>query len=276
MYIAFFVMFSGVVADSHIEQPVPFQVASLLNLKTNQANHGNLLLRENDAASTGDFRGVCELLTDNTAKVACKMLGYSDGIASTEDGEFGSTFFPKYKSIKCTTGTEDSLYDSTCTKTPTDTAAECAGGLKGAGIKCGKAECFTGGYEMITDSKRSTSYVSGTNWKCDKTGVASVSSDWKGADKWYRFDGSAGSILAQDSSKKGSCGTNVNGWSPNVFTGVAIGATENLALCFGATNDARGTCFAKASGEVTNCGTFFVYKLPEAPGCNMRYCGATA
>ena len=51
---------------------------------------------------------------------------------------------------------------------------------------------------MITDSKRSTSYVSGTNWKCDKTGAASVSSDWKGAgaDKWYRFDGSAGNAYS--------------------------------------------------------------------------------
>ena len=59
-----------------------------------------------------------------------------------------------------------------------------------------------------------------------------------------------GSILAQDSSKKGSCGTNVNGWSPTVIAGFAIGATERLDLCFGATNDARGECFAKASGEV--------------------------
>ncbi len=59
-----------------------------------------------------------------------------------------------------------------------------------------------------------------------------------------------GSILAQDSSKKGSCGTNVNGWSATESTSVAIGATENLALCFGATNDARGTCFAKATGQV--------------------------
>ncbi len=29
---------------------------------------------------------------------------FARGIASTVDGEFGSTFFPVYKSIKCTTG----------------------------------------------------------------------------------------------------------------------------------------------------------------------------
>jgi len=271
MYVIFFSLVVGVVADGHIE-PEAFQVASLLNSKTNQANEGNILLRENTDGSSGDFRGVCALVTDETAKVACKMLGYSDGKASTTDGQFGPTFFPMYQSIECT-GAEDSLYE--CTPIAVAAAGVCDGGEKGAGIVCGKAECITGGYKTLTDNTRSTSYVSGSNWKCDKDGVATVSSDWMG-NEWYRFDGDAGKILAQQSPVKRSCGTNVAGWSPTEITGLAVGETSPLAICYGAKDDSRGSCYKSATGEVTNCGDFYVYKLPNTPGCHMRYCGATA
>jgi len=274
MYVILFTLFAGAVTDSHVE-PQQLQAVKLYSaVEGSQPYEGNLLLLGSEVDSAYVHRGAC-VLTDEDAKVACKMLGYSTGKAN--NNQYGNTYSPYFQNFGCT-GAESSLYDC-----PDYAAGFRPAGCDdpvnelGGGIICGAEQCQTGGYETFTDSKRLTSYVSGSNWKCDKTGVATVSSDWMGADKWYRFEGDAGKILAQQPSIKKSCGTNVNGWSPTIITGLAVGQTKDLSICYGTTDDPeRKPCYKTATGEVTNCGDFYVYKLPDTPGCHMRYCGADA
>ena len=67
------------------------------------------------------------------------------------------------------------------------------------------------------------------------------------------------------------CGTASSGWlmtaHPTVEDGEAPGT-----VCF--SKNAHSGCKDTKIISVQNCGSYFIYKLGDAPGCNMRYCGA--
>ncbi|CAF1646283.1 unnamed protein product, partial [Didymodactylos carnosus] len=87
---------------------------------------------------------------------------------------------------------------------------------------------------------------------------------------WYRVVGSSGTQLYDRAPNQGYCGTNYAayymGTSPTYY-----GQTVTGTVCtFYSTN----VCYWSTTISVTNCGTYYVYYLPQAPGCNnyVRYC----
>jgi hypothetical protein len=105
---------------------------------------------------------------------------------------------------------------------------------------------------------------------CDRTNSNIVDDEWWGYE-WYRFTGAAGNRMPEDAPNQHSCGCEAPGWMlgdhPLVDEGVAP-----RTVCFHWSND---TCQWQADIEVINCGNFYVYHLPNATTCALRYCGVT-
>ena len=133
-------------------------------------------------------------------------------------------------------------------------------------------------YNLMNDPKRRYDYVKKGEKFCDKAdGLNDVynrptSSDWVGSG-WYRVTGQAGTSLSTHaytwvykSANDGTCGahygSHVTGTHPNTF-----GQTGTMKICFKL--NCRGYW---QNIDVTNCGSFYVYKLTGMSGCSWRYC----
>ena len=88
---------------------------------------------------------------------------------------------------------------------------------------------------------------------------------------WYRFQGAAGNMMADQCVPTGRCGTHAPGWLDGSHPTVAEG-TVWRQVCFRRWNDC---CYWSRPIRVRNCGAFFVYELRQnSRGCPFRYCGA--
>ena len=85
---------------------------------------------------------------------------------------------------------------------------------------------------------------------------------------WYRFTGDAGTKLAMTAPPVSHCGTSATGWMQGALPAVADGAVSRT-VCF---HWSGNTCNWSAGIQVRNCGQFYVFKLPNAPSCSLRYC----
>ena len=68
------------------------------------------------------------------------------------------------------------------------------------------------------------------------------------------------------------CGTDATGY----LTGghpAKYGQVVTRKVCF---SYAGHKCMQSVTVKVTHCGAFFVYQLPYAPGCYLRYCAENA
>jgi len=230
-------------------------------------NEGLVVVRDTKSATPDfQFKGVCTM-TAADATVACKMMGYSGGQIKTGNA-FGSRYVPLHEAYSCT-GTENSLYECPGYQTVLAPGALCTA-TDAIGVVCGAAECQAGdgtnGYVNL-DSDRLTSKTGGP-FMCDVTTApswASKSSDWQGNNKWYRFVGGSGQ-LARSVPSTGRCHTNVGAFSPSSLP--ATGLTKPIVVCYGKAN----SCLPNKEAMVTNCGSFYVYQLPDVPYCSVRYC----
>ena len=64
------------------------------------------------------------------------------------------------------------------------------------------------------------------------------------------------------------CGTDWPGWLDGAHPAVEDGEV-NRKVCF---TDRSYNCKATTTTSVKNCGSYFIYKLPQM-FCNSRYCG---
>ena len=128
---------------------------------------------------------------------------------------------------------------------------------------------------MLSDETRSVDHGDGTyegskvqgKYYCDKLDSSNVSPWWKGP-AWYRFTMPAGTHIPESSPGKWHCGAYAPGWLSGVHP-TSPGASNNVKYCFaGSTDD----CYYSTQGKVTNCGSYFVYYLENAPQCRLRYC----
>jgi len=98
------------------------------------------------------------------------------------------------------------------------------------------------------------------------------SPDWKGQG-WYRMIEPAGKQIPEETPGAYHCGTSATGWlngSHPQFTD----ATFKEMVCFDYGQGPTSICDRNVNVEITNCGDFFVYLLPEVPSCYLRYCSA--
>ena len=127
------------------------------------------------------------------------------------------------------------------------------------------------------DGTEEGSKVQGTHY-CDHTDQSELnkinnvlkSPGWEGPAAWYRFTMPAGTRIPESSPGKYHCGTRHTGWLSGVHPTTPGASNNNAKYCFD--NGDGNDCHWSTQGKVTNCGSYFVYYLENAPGCRYRYC----
>ncbi|XP_068721451.1 uromodulin-like [Montipora capricornis] len=119
-------------------------------------------------------------------------------------------------------------------------------------------------YNLLNESDRSEKYQSTGAYKCDH---------WVHHFKpnlWNRFEGAAGETMAVTPVPPNKCSAFLSGWMdgkhPEVIDGI-----QSRRVCF---TSKRSNCDRSTNIRVRNCGKFYVYYLPNTPGCVLRYCGS--
>jgi hypothetical protein len=103
---------------------------------------------------------------------------------------------------------------------------------------------------------------------CDRNNSSKVDPQWQGLG-WYRLMDAAGTQIPNDPPEYHACGTAAPGWMvedhPAIIDGV-VGAT----ICFSWANN---TCLWQEQIQVVHCDGYYLYRLPNASTCSLRYCG---
>ena len=116
-------------------------------------------------------------------------------------------------------------------------------------------------YQNLSGADRKSSYVTPINGPsfCDKSL----------AEGWYRFVGAAGTKMPTTRVPTHRCGTDKPGWLKTAHPSVKDGEVQGM-VCF---NDRSTGCETSRVISVKNCRSYFIYKLRQTPGCELRYCG---
>ena len=104
-------------------------------------------------------------------------------------------------------------------------------------------------------------HSTGNTSKCDGNDLSSIP-------KWYRFSGVAVTLMSTSAVPKFRCGTHAPGWMNGEHPSKNEGAVSRK-VCFHWKSNA---CLWNIQITVRNCGSFYVYKLPRTPTCDLRYC----
>ena len=127
-------------------------------------------------------------------------------------------------------------------------------------------------YKFLTNPNRKKSYSTPYGQgKCDNSenpGWSSLrASDWKGPG-WYRISPQIGTKIPTSATKELHCGTNAPGYISNGST-PGLGQTINAKVCFVSSSN---NCTWNVNVQVRNCKDFYLYFLPNTPGCHFGYC----
>ena len=85
---------------------------------------------------------------------------------------------------------------------------------------------------------------------------------------WYRFVGAAGTKMPTMRVPAYRCGTDWSGWLAGSHPTMEDGEVSRT-ICF---SDRATGCKYSIEISVKNCGSFYIYKLAQLPGCSSRYC----
>ncbi len=122
------------------------------------------------------------------------------------------------------------------------------------------SQCYD--YTTIDDPTRSVNETSGQ--VCDQTFFSS------GA-KWVRFIGTGGTQIPTSAVGSHRCGADATGWYSGEMPNV-LDETTNGTVCF---EWSSSTCSWNTNALVTNCGSYYVYRLNPPTTCYLRYCTDT-
>ena len=87
---------------------------------------------------------------------------------------------------------------------------------------------------------------------------------------WYRFVPPAGTQMSEQPIPANHCGTEMTGWINGTHPS-NNGEIVKRNICFVNLWN-KNTCWRSVSVEIQNCGSFYLYKLPNPPNCVSRYC----
>ena len=90
---------------------------------------------------------------------------------------------------------------------------------------------------------------------------------------WYRFVGTAGSVLSSAYPGSPTCGaTNPGFIASGVYTNSTVGQTTTLYYCFN--EYSVNSCAFSQYINVTNCKNYYVWNIVpgSSTNCNFRYC----
>ena len=111
-------------------------------------------------------------------------------------------------------------------------------------------------YEILKEESRNRNH--GNEKNCDDSLKPNV---------WHRMMHPAGTKIPEKSVPTRKCGTFATGWM-NGKHPTTFGEEVERKICF---NWGSATCYSTRNIKVTNCGAYYVYKLPKTI-TNMRYC----
>ena len=127
-------------------------------------------------------------------------------------------------------------------------------------------------YLILDDSTRNVNHGQ-EKFYCDNDGGSFPSPDWHGRN-WYRMKSPAGVVMTETSLEMDYCGTDHPGWIHGTHP-TDEGETVTVEVCFSFYNGFGDDCYWSQNIQITNCGEYYVYFLPEAPQCGCRYCAAS-
>ena len=120
-----------------------------------------------------------------------------------------------------------------------------------------RLECLT--HMLIDDDSRRRVFYTPTNDRCDKDL----------AEGWYRFKN--GRHMNMQCAKETACNAYYPGWLVGGHPSVSAGRVTKK-VCFDRKWITASCCTYHTYIMVSNCGSFYVYKLKPTPACNLRYC----
>lgn len=123
------------------------------------------------------------------------------------------------------------------------------------------AECTPSGYQELNEASRYWSYDDG-NVHCDADNITD--------NRWYRFTGEAGTMMAAYCIPQSTCNTHMTGWIDGGDHPSTAYETVTRTVCM---HWSSSCCYTSYSVEIRNCSGFYVYKLQKPSGCSERYCG---
>ena len=113
---------------------------------------------------------------------------------------------------------------------------------------------------ILNEETRNTGYSGHSSSTCDNSLDDSI---------WYRMMPPAGTMIPEEVVSQYRCGSNMVGWMEGVHPKI-LGENVVKKVCF---HWSSKYCQYSTNIDVTNCGEYYVYKLPNVPQyCNYRYC----
>ena len=147
------------------------------------------------------------------------------------------------------------------------TVNQCNGDCYVGQVHCDEPDpCSDMEYFPLYDGTRNVNYNDVDNF-CDASNHNYTSHDWHGPN-WYRMFSPAGSKIPETPVAADHCNTAATGWLNGAHPTI-LDETVNRTVCF---NYSENTCPYENEIKIRNCGDYFLYYLPEVPGCYARYC----
>ena len=139
------------------------------------------------------------------------------------------------------------------------------------------AECFN--YEVLNDARRHyTKDISG-KWLCDNTNTtewgsaADKNKNWKGRN-FYRVMAPAGTKIKEGCvAGTSACGTYGQGYITVGTHPTRLNQRAKMTVCFKYGGVCpQSFCHREVEIEAINCGSYYVYDLPNLAHCPYAYC----
>ena len=118
--------------------------------------------------------------------------------------------------------------------------------------------CFN--YSTLSDADRKSTY--------DTPPLSEGVCDNSLLERWYRFEGAAGTKMPTKAVDGYHCNTAFPGWLKDAEPTVVEGEVSRK-VCF---TRRSNTCSHSKQIMMKNCGSYFIYKLVPTPTCKSRYC----
>ena len=132
------------------------------------------------------------------------------------------------------------------------------------------AECLN--YEILNDARRHyTKDISG-KFLCDNVNHP-YKNNWKGRN-FYRVMAPAGTKIKEGCVAGGNaCGTQAQGYISVGTHPTLLNQRVKMTVCFkNYSVCSTSSCWHEEEIEAINCGSYYVYDLPNIPYCALAYC----
>ena len=129
-------------------------------------------------------------------------------------------------------------------------------------------------YEILDDARRHYSQDKSGNYLCDNDAAnPSYKNNWKGRN-YYRIMAPAGTKIKEGCvAGQDACGTYGQGYITNGTHPTLLNQRTKMTVCFKYGGVCpQSFCHREVEIEAINCGSYYVYDLPNLARCPYAYC----